>query len=142
MDYRNNIIKGFKMDIKSSVAIVFNEDGKVLLGKAISNDDRNGKWVFPGGGVDKGESTLQTAIREAYEETGVVATPLNIMMIHHPTKPHVGFHALKAKNDQVLKANEEFSELGWFNPFTFPKPSMDLNESILSGLCKIINGKV
>ena len=48
-------------------AIVFNREGQVLL---IKRSD-NGRWCLPGGHVDYGETIQQTAVREAYEETGV-----------------------------------------------------------------------
>ena len=129
-------MKGFKMEIKAGVGMVFNEKGQVLMGKAISKDERNGKWVFPGGGVDGNESPLQTSIREVYEETGVSAQPMLIEMIHHPTKPFVGFFTLKADGEQVLKANEEFSELKWYGLGDIPKDTLELNKSILGILYK------
>jgi ADP-ribose pyrophosphatase YjhB (NUDIX family) len=48
-------------------AIVINEAGEVLL---IKRSD-NGRWCLPGGHVDYGETIAQTAVREAFEETGV-----------------------------------------------------------------------
>lgn len=46
---------------------VFNRDGKVFVGERI---DSPGAWQMPQGGVDPGEDTMTTALRELYEEVG------------------------------------------------------------------------
>ena len=33
------------------------------------------RWITPGGGIDPGESVIEAAIRELFEETGLVVTP-------------------------------------------------------------------
>lgn len=33
------------------------------------------RWLIPGGGIDSGESALEAAIRELFEETGLRVTP-------------------------------------------------------------------
>ncbi len=50
----------------SSMAIVMTAEKKVLL---LNNE---GEWVFPKGHVENGETYIDTAIRELYEEAGVV----------------------------------------------------------------------
>ena len=47
--------------------VVRNADGDVLLERRSDN----GLWCLPGGRVEPGESLLQTALREAKEETGL-----------------------------------------------------------------------
>jgi len=47
--------------------------GIVVYGESVVlRRNKLGKWLFPKGHVDFGESTLQTAIREAEEETGLL----------------------------------------------------------------------
>lgn len=46
-------------------------DGKILIGKRRDN----GKWTFPGGHKDPGESIHEGAIRELMEETGIEVKP-------------------------------------------------------------------
>ena len=54
-------------------ALVYSQDGKLLMGKK----DPNGGgvyadcWHFPGGGVDEGETQLQALQREVLEEVGI-----------------------------------------------------------------------
>jgi putative (di)nucleoside polyphosphate hydrolase len=53
--------------------VLFNEDGRVWLGRRI-NTPGPFNWQFPQGGVDKGEDLLAAAQRELQEETGVCST--------------------------------------------------------------------
>ena len=50
-------------------AVVILENGRVALIERVR--DRRTYFVFPGGGVEAGESPQQAAVREAYEELGV-----------------------------------------------------------------------
>ncbi len=52
--------------VPSVVAVVLDEDGRVLLIHKTDND----LWALPGGGHEVGESIAQTVVREVKEETG------------------------------------------------------------------------
>lgn len=52
---------------KSSGGVVLNHDGQAL----ILRRRQEGTWVLPKGKVDKGETLVQTALREVQEETGL-----------------------------------------------------------------------
>jgi 8-oxo-dGTP pyrophosphatase MutT (NUDIX family) len=134
---QSNIFKGFKAEINSAVGVVFDKSNKILIGLSNDDDDRNGKWCFLGGGVDEGESPLQAAIREVYEEGGVSVTPLAISMIVHPSKPTVGFFVLKCDTDmpEVVK-NEEFDEMKWIEVSKIPETMLPLNLEILKMIGK------
>ena len=60
---------------KSCGVVLFNEQKVLLLQYAIGqkegDGDLQGHWDFPKGHVDKGETEVETAIRELEEETGV-----------------------------------------------------------------------
>ncbi len=61
----------FYLDPKLAVGTVIADDRKriVLVKRAI--EPGYGKWVFPGGYVDRGEEVQRAAVREAREETGL-----------------------------------------------------------------------
>ena len=61
----------FYLDPKLAVGTVIADDRKriVLVKRAI--EPGCGKWVFPGGYVDRGEEVQRAAVREAREETGL-----------------------------------------------------------------------
>jgi ADP-ribose pyrophosphatase YjhB (NUDIX family) len=60
----------FFLDPKvAACAIIHEPGGIVLLQRAI--EPGYGKWVFPGGYVDRGETVADAAIREAKEEVNL-----------------------------------------------------------------------
>ena len=64
--------------IQTGAAIIIrNENGQILLQE---RTDRN-KWGLPGGCQDLGEDLRITAVREAYEETGIKLNPNEIQLI-------------------------------------------------------------
>lgn len=60
--------------IAATIAIVIRA-GKVLLVRRANPPDA-GRWGFPGGKIERGETLHQAALRELKEETGVDATAL------------------------------------------------------------------
>ena len=60
-----------------ALAVVL-RDGHVLLAQRQKAPDA-GKWGFPGGHVELGETALDAAARELLEETGVVARPVKYL---------------------------------------------------------------
>jgi 8-oxo-dGTP diphosphatase len=51
--------------------LVFNEQGKILLGKRTGKRD-TGQWGTPGGGIEHNESIEDAAARELFEEAGAI----------------------------------------------------------------------
>jgi mutator protein MutT len=70
----------FFLDPKLAACAIFHVDGRILLGRR-AIEPGYGKWVFPGGFVDRGETVEAAAIRETREEMSVeieVADILNV----------------------------------------------------------------
>lgn len=68
MNNSNSTINRENLLYRACVGIaLFNKDGDVFIGERI---DTPGAWQMPQGGVDPGETTEQTALRELQEEVG------------------------------------------------------------------------
>ena len=68
-----NIVKHGPVERPVAGAVVINEEGKLLV---VYSDFANQGWFCPKGGVDFGETTVEAAKRESFEESGVKATQL------------------------------------------------------------------
>lgn len=62
-------------------AVVFNKDGLVLLGARIESEGDD--WQFPQGGIEIGETPIQAAKRELFEEMNVSS----VNLVHIYEKP-------------------------------------------------------
>ena len=68
---------------KIAIAVVKNGD-RFLVGQRSQDQVLAGFWEFPGGKIEAGESDLEAAVRECFEETGVtVAAVGRYMTVEH-----------------------------------------------------------
>jgi mutator protein MutT len=56
---------------KAACVLIISDDGKIL---AVSRKNNPQDFGLPGGKVDPGEDSREAAVRELYEETGLIAT--------------------------------------------------------------------
>jgi 8-oxo-dGTP pyrophosphatase MutT (NUDIX family) len=54
---------------------VFDKSGRLLLGE----DAETGLWTLPGGAIDPNEHPADAAVRECFEETGLLVNPERIV---------------------------------------------------------------
>jgi putative (di)nucleoside polyphosphate hydrolase len=50
--------------------MVFNEEGKIFIGKRITS--KNDTWQMPQGGIKEDETVIEAGLRELYEETNMM----------------------------------------------------------------------
>ena len=95
------------------------EGGIVLLKRGI--EPGYGKWVFPGGFIDRGESVEDGAVRETREEVNLevrIESLLNVYSYpHHPIVVIVYTAEIMGGD---LKAGDESLEVSLFSPRKIP----------------------
>lgn len=108
-----------------AVSAVLIRDNEILLVRR-SYPPGKGKWSLPGGVVEAGESIIEAARRELYEETGIVAEPVGILwvlnnvvydqdgrVLYHYVIIDVLFNSETIKGD--VAPGGDVSEVRWFN---------------------------
>jgi 8-oxo-dGTP diphosphatase len=111
----------FYLDPKVAVGTIIRTDANrlVLVRRAI--EPGYGKWVFPGGYVDRGEPLTLAAIREAREECGLDVRLDGLVNIYsYPGRaPVIVVYAATAIGG-VLTRDEEVLETGEFESAAIP----------------------
>jgi ADP-ribose pyrophosphatase YjhB (NUDIX family) len=71
----------FYLDPKVAACTIFMQDGGIVLLRR-SIEPQIGKWVFPGGFVDRGEPVHVAAMRETAEEVGLKVALTGILDVY------------------------------------------------------------
>ena len=105
----------FYLDPKVAVGTIIDDGhGRILLVRR-AIEPGYGKWVFPGGYVDRGEQVLAAAIREAREECGLARRapePRGHLLVRGPDADH---HRLRRDPHWRRAAlDDEGLEARWF----------------------------
>ena len=138
--------------IQTGAAIIIrNENGQILLQERTDRD----KWGLPGGCQDLGEDLRNTAVREAYEETGIRLDPEEIKLIdtlsgesrknsypngdivYNNTSLYLADVSMEDASN--LKGDSETKRLRFFNPEDVPENLMDAD--LIKSYIKYINKK-
>ena len=107
--------------IRAAGALLWRENSHLEIEIALIHRPRYGDWSLPKGKVDDGETTLQCAYREVFEETGVKAQfTRELGSVEYQESgdlKRVKYWAAKAPLfDQHFTVNEEVDEIRWLTP--------------------------
>lgn len=76
-------------------------------------------WVLPGGGIDRGESPLEAAVREAYEEVGIKISNPNYVGEQTNNRQYkkvtVFYYTIAIDNPDIIIDGQEIADAGWFS---------------------------
>lgn len=108
-------------------AVVFDDEGRVLLGKRADT----GGWSIIGGIPEPGEQPAQTAVREVYEETAVRVVAESVVLVEampptvYPNGDQCQFMDVTLRCRAVGGAarvnDDESLAVGWFAPDALPE---------------------
>ena len=115
-------------NIKQGVGVwLFNPSGQVLMGLRLSKHGFN-TWSAPGGKPEAKESLVDTAIRETFEETGIVLKPRTLKLISitddvYPDSHYLTTHYRVDNVSSVPRVMEpnKCKEWRWFDVNKLPK---------------------
>lgn len=99
--------------------IIPTTDGIVLLRRGI--EPGHGKWVFPGGYVDRGETVQDAAIRETLEEVNLQVRLVSLLGLYsYRHSPVVVVVYLAESTGGILRAADEALDVRLFPPTDIP----------------------
>jgi len=101
-------------------ALIFNEKNKMLLLER-HHQSKKMYWDIPGGRVQRGESLMETLMREVKEETGFTIEPLELLQNIWTKTEHkynyqvfLVIYVCKIKSGKIKIADNETADYGWF----------------------------
>ena len=107
-------------------AVVFDDEGRVLLGQRSDNHE----WAVVSGIPDPGEQPADCAVREVYEETGVRCVPERIVLVRaenrveFPNGDQCQFMDItircRAVGGEARVNDDESVQVGWFEVDALP----------------------
>ncbi len=110
----------FFQDPKVVAGTIFSLDGGIVLLKR-GVEPASGKWVFPGGYVDRGESVQDAAIRETKEESRLDVRIQSLLNVYsYPRSPNVIVVYAAEVIGGELSAGDESVEAGTFAASEIP----------------------
>ena len=148
---------------RSAGIIVFRREGEECLFLLIlSKLTKKPLWEFPKGGVDEGETVLQAALRELFEETGITEGEVRLIPEFQKTEDYrftsgrtdkrslihkqvTYFLGETTKSDVTLSAKES-SEFAWLplaeaiKKLRYKERKKLLMDAAAAGGCAALNG--
>jgi 8-oxo-dGTP diphosphatase len=111
----------------SASGVLVREDGRILLAKRAREPFRDW-WDIPGGFLEAGEHPEVGVAREFREETGLEIEVVSLIGVYMdtygppPSEDTLNFYYECRPVRGTMAAEDDVSELGWFDPDDLPGP--------------------
>jgi len=123
--------------LQVAVGVIVNQNKQVLIARRASHQHQGNRWEFPGGKVEKGETSLDAISRELREELGINIhdASLIIEITHQYNDKKVNLAVFQVDKWQGDPIGAEGQPIRWIkltelDQFQFP----EANEEILDYL--------
>ena len=106
------------------VAAILERDGRMLIGQRRPGGSHAGKWEFPGGKVEPGESPEEAIRRELREELAVEAAGVNEIYRYeyaYPGRRPLLLVFLRVSSFTGEPQNQAFARIAWEAPGEFSR---------------------
>jgi len=115
--------------LSSATSVVLDEREQILLARRSDT----GNWALPGGIIDPAEQPADAAVREVFEETGVISVPERLIEVTvsprfaYPNGDEVQYldvvFRCRAIGGEARVNDGESLEVGWFATDSLPEVS-------------------
>lgn len=119
------------------MGVIYDAQGSVLVNRRTQPPQFAGKWEFPGGKMEPGETIDQSLHRELYEELGIktVSSELLISITHDYPHATVRLTVHKVTDYTGNPIGNEGQEIRWVDPASLEALDfLPANEPILSAV--------
>jgi 8-oxo-dGTP pyrophosphatase MutT (NUDIX family) len=112
------------IEIRKAAGVLIIAKGQVLLLQRNGEDNYPFHWGLPAGGIEVGETPMAAAMREAYEEIGLIANKNSLREIAHTTTDVSDFTTflLPLREQFTPTLNFEHLQYKWADPDDLPSP--------------------
>ena len=138
---------GHELLIYLGAGVIVYDEGKILL----QERKDNGAWALHAGGIEIGEAFEETARRELFEETGLIAEELELLGVYsgqdrfmtYPNGDEVympGIYYICCDfTGELRPQSEEVKELRWFKLQEIPDNIHKPNRRVLNDFIDLIS---
>lgn len=137
MRYSELLEKAPSTKTSATAWVILTTANKVILGKRAPSVNNPNQWNFFGGHIDAGESALDAAVRELFEETGYRINPASLREI--TTIGNCTYFAAQVSDTGALGTTSEISKVKGFRITDLPDNMHAKTENFFNHMVNLIS---